>query len=103
MRPTQDSSTYSEEQVKALVDQRVKDEVDRLRAAEDQTPNSQMVKDANAFSNRRNGMRNIQVATSSTARRPLSKVERDQLAADLRLVAINNDSELDLLDDRINK
>ncbi|HWN11568.1 MAG TPA: zf-HC2 domain-containing protein [Pyrinomonadaceae bacterium] len=97
-----ESTTYSEEQVKALVDRRVKDELDRIKAT-DQAPTSQIVNDVNALSNRRKVMRNVQVATSSTARRPLSKVERDQLAADLRLVAINNDSELDLLDDRINR
>jgi hypothetical protein len=37
------------------------------------------------------------------ARRPLSKTEREQLAADLRLVTAANESELDLLDDGINQ
>jgi len=100
--PTQDSLAYTEQQVKVLVDQRVKDEIDRLKASE-QSPASQIVRDADSLSNRRNTTRNLQVATNSPSRRPLSKVERDQLAADLRLVAINNDSELDLLDDRINQ
>lgn len=100
--PTQDALAYTEQQVKALVDQRVKNEIDRLKAS-DQSPVSQIVREANSFSDRRNTPRNLQVATNPPSRRPLSKVERDQLAADLRLVAINNDSELDLLDDRINQ
>lgn len=101
--PTQESLAISEQQVKDLVDQRVKDELERLKASANQSPASQTVNNDNSLSGRRNVTRNVQVATSLPARRPLSKVERDQLAADLRLVAINNDSELDLLDDRINQ
>jgi hypothetical protein len=37
------------------------------------------------------------------SRRPLSKTEREQLAADLRLTSAKNDSDLDLLEDRINQ
>lgn len=37
------------------------------------------------------------------ARRPFSKAERAQLAADLRLISSNDETDLDLLDDRINR
>jgi anti-sigma factor RsiW len=37
------------------------------------------------------------------ARRPFSKAERDQLAADLRLLANDGEVDLDQLDDRINR
>jgi hypothetical protein len=42
-------------------------------------------------------------APKQKARRPLSKTEREQLAADLRLISGKNDSDLDLLDDQINQ
>lgn len=100
--PTSDSLSYTEQQVKTLVDQRVKDELERLKGSANQSPASDN-QSANGSGHRRNAARNVQVAANSTARRPLSKVEREQLAADLRLVAINSDSELDLLDDRINQ
>jgi hypothetical protein len=49
--------------------------------------------------------RNEFTATNSTqkGRRPLSKDERQQLAADLRLIENPTDGQLDLLDDRINQ
>ncbi len=37
------------------------------------------------------------------AQRPFSKAERDQLAAELRLLSNDDEAELDLLDDRINR
>lgn len=37
------------------------------------------------------------------ARRPFSKAERAQLAADLRLLSSDDEADLDLLDDRINR
>jgi len=41
--------------------------------------------------------------SNQKARRPLSKTEREQLAADLRLISVKSESDLDLLDDRINQ
>lgn len=40
---------------------------------------------------------------SDKARRPLTKVEREELAADLRLIATGNDNEPQLLSDQINQ
>jgi hypothetical protein len=41
--------------------------------------------------------------TNQSGRRPLSRSEREQLAADLRLLAADDDSPLQLLGDRINQ
>jgi len=98
------SATYSQQELKALVDQRVQDELIRIRNSEASAPapltaNAQK-KPAKRFANR-----NAQVALSAysqKARRPLSKTEREQLANDLRLVSGRNDGDLYLLDDRIN-
>jgi hypothetical protein len=41
--------------------------------------------------------------SSARSQRPLSKVEREQLAAELRLVSSGDDTTLNLLGDRINQ
>jgi anti-sigma factor RsiW len=99
------SGAYSDQKLNALVEQRVQDELQRIKISTDELPASQVVKDrpSSGVAVRRMATRGDAVATSSPGRRPLTKVEREQLAADLRLVAVNNDSELDLLDDRINQ
>ena len=47
--------------------------------------------------------RKVVKATSQMARRPLSRAEREQLAADLRLLTTRDDVDLQLLGDRINQ
>lgn len=47
-------------------------------------------------------IRTERAAKSEVARRPLSKSERQELAVDLRLVESGNDSDLELISDRIN-
>lgn len=61
-----------------------------------------------AVGNRPRALRNQgdEIAVNSRnvkARRPLSKVEREQLAADLRLVASGNERGVDLVEDQINQ
>jgi hypothetical protein len=97
---------YSDQQLNALVEQRVQDELRRLGNSDEQSPAPQAVADhpASRVPNRRLPTRGNEMAAISPARRPLSKVEREQLAADLRLVvSLNNESEIELLDDRINQ
>jgi len=43
------------------------------------------------------------VLTAKTRRAPLTKSEREQLAADLRLISQTEDSDLDLLGEHINR
>jgi hypothetical protein len=101
---TPGATTNSQQEFKVLVEQRVQEELKRIKDSEaapapltanDASPRNPVKRIAN---------RSTQVALSESqkARRPLSKTEREQLASDLRLVSAN-DSDLDLLDDRINQ
>jgi hypothetical protein len=97
-------SLHSEQQIDAIVKQRVQEELERLKNSEtkdivastqDRIPHKPVLK---------RGSKNIRDNNPGySARRPLSKTEREQLAADLRLLSSNNDSDLDLLQDRINQ
>jgi len=99
-----DRKEYSDQQLNALVEQRVQDELQRIKnSARPGTLPFAVGNESTRMPNRRVATGGNQVATNSPARRPLSKAEREQLAADLRLVAINNDGELELLDDKINQ
>ncbi len=100
---TPDSNEYSDQELNALVERRVQEELQRINNSE-QSPATQLVVDSQSgVSNRRPAMRRNQVAKDLPARRPLSRTEREQLAADLRLVSLNHDGELELLDDQINQ
>ena len=99
--------TQSPQELKALVDQRVQEELKRIQNSQEQ-PSPPL--NANNSSQQQRvkqiGYRSNEVvlsASSQKARRPLSRTEREQLAADLRLVAAKGDSDLDLLDDTINQ
>lgn len=93
----------SEERVKALVQQRVKEELQRIKAAAQPPTSTVATVDPTKAAPRRVGTRNLaSVDPIQRARRPLTKNERDQLAADLRLAALT-DSEFDLLDDSVNQ
>ncbi len=99
-----DSKPYSDQQLNALVERRVQDELQRIKnSTPTLTPQLVVGHQSKEGSNRRLATRGNEVATNSAARRPLSKTEREQLAADLRLVSFNNDGELELLDDTINQ
>ena len=98
-------NTTSPEELKALVDQRVQAELKRIKNSE-AIPPASLTATSQKNPGKRIANRNTQVALSASsqkARRPLSKTEREQLANDLRLVSAKNDSDLDLLDDRINQ
>lgn len=100
--------TYSEQQLNAVVAQRVRDELQRIKnSSAPEVPSNVVVKvPADRVSSRGPANRINQVASTGSqmkARRPLSKVERQQLAADLRLIAGPTEGDLDLLDDRINQ
>jgi len=101
------SNQYSKEQVDALVAQRVQQELERMRKSTVQSPGPQVLVDngpgrtpVQRVAKRDNEVANV---PGQKLRRPLSKTEREQLAADLRLTSAKNDSDLDLLGDRINQ
>jgi hypothetical protein len=99
-----DQSIHSEQEIEAIVKHRVQEELARIKNSEttdivastqDRSPYKPVLK---------RGSKNIRDNDFGySARRPLSKTEREQLAADLRLLSSNNDSDLDLLQDRINQ
>jgi hypothetical protein len=108
----QNGQAYSEEQLKALVEQRVQDELRRIKGAAQQGPdrslevdNTSQPKSAPRVKHGTELAKNITEHNGhdQKARRPLSRVEREQLAADLRLISEQYDGELDLLDDNINQ
>lgn len=87
------------------VERRVKEELQRREAVNKKELITTNDSSANEFGPRPLKRQN-QLASSSPKRkagRPLSKVEREELAADLRLVADESDAELVLIGDRINQ
>ena len=100
--------TYSKQQLDEVVARRVQDELQRIKnSSAPEAPPTIVVKGpADRVSSERPANRINQVASTGSymkARRPLSRVERQQLAADLRLIAGPTEGDLDLLDDRINQ
>ena len=101
---TPQNKAYSDQELKVLVDRRVQDELSRIKnlAPPLPTPEIVTVKQSTKSPNRQ-AVTRTEIARNAPARRPLSKTEREQLAADLRLVSLNSESELELLDDGINQ
>ena len=105
------NQAYSQEELNALVEKRVQDEITRRTVAQKPTtassPASVAVTDKTARPRSRSllGQSNEVAANAryGKARRPLSKLEREELAADLRLVSSRNERGLDLIDDQINQ
>ena len=104
---THQGSNANSEQLNALVEQRVQEELQRLKSSQEKTlsaPNVLSASDRGPRQRVADRGSNVPFnVPSQMARRPLSKTEREQLAADLRLTSAKNDSDLVLLDDRINQ
>lgn len=105
------SQGHSQQELNALVQKGVQDELARRKAAEElPAPSSQASVAVNDKIGRvrPRGLLNQSTAVAANARnekarRPLSKAEREQLATDLRLVSSRNERGLDLGDDQINE
>lgn len=97
--------TQSTEEVNALVDRRVKEELKRIKDSEQLTNPPITAKNSAPINTRERiaPRSSVETASNHSARRPLSKTEREQLAADLRLVAAKSENDLDLLDDTLNQ
>jgi anti-sigma factor RsiW len=103
---TNPGSARSEQEFNALVEQRVKEELAKevlLKQENKQAPSPVVVQNGQDRITERRVAKRATVAVMPKAQRPLSKVEREQLAADLRLVSAKNEGDLDLLDDGINQ
>lgn len=96
---------FSTEEFNALVERRVEEELQKRKDSEQRSPSPVIVKnEANRIpGNRTHSRGELAFSPSQKARRPLSKTEREQLAADLRLIPGKGDTDFDLLDDRINQ
>jgi hypothetical protein len=106
--PVADNSgrRYSEKELNAAVERRVQEELEQYKKSLPPTPGSEhVVKDTSNHAPQKRITKSLIAANNpqQKARRPLSKVERQQLAADLRLIENPIDGDLDLLDDRINQ
>ena len=103
----QGNSVNSQQEFNALVERRVQEELQRRRNSPEKAPTLPHVANAadrtprQRVANRGNGI--ALNPPNQKARRPLSKTEREQLAADLRLISAKNEGDLELLDDRINQ
>jgi hypothetical protein len=95
---------YSEKELNAAVERRVQ-ELQRKQSSEPTPRRNVVVERAPERAPYKRNTNALVAAGNSQqkARRPLSKVERQQLAADLRLIDNPVDGDLDLLDDRINQ
>lgn len=101
---TPSNASHSTQEFNAAVERRVQDELKRIQT--EAAPNSAVVPTAPAVIVRNRKANRSEVAAVNNlpkARRPLTKAEREELAADLRLISGVNDSELDLLADVINQ
>jgi hypothetical protein len=90
----------------AAVERRVQEELKRIQAEAATTTTIEAMAPRDAIVRGDKAKRSGEVASSSNlpkARRPLTRVEREELAADLRLIAGPNDSELELLADGNNQ
>jgi hypothetical protein len=108
------SQGYSQQELNALVEQRVREERVRGELARRNTAEQPSVgSPAVALKPKNVGPRSpslsshdyevASAAQNGKARRPLSKTERDQLAADLRLTSSGTERSVDLIDDQINQ
>jgi len=104
------SQAYSQQELKALVEKGVQEELARREVAEkpltaSQAPAAAKDKTRRPRSRSLLGQSNEVAANAryGKARRPLSKLEREELAADLRLLSSRNERGLDLVDDQINQ
>jgi hypothetical protein len=93
----------TEEQLNARVQQLVREELEKRKQITSESPIT-MAKNRNVEQNRPVNKHSAIAAntTNHSPRRPLSKIEREQLAMDLGLVNAN-DTDLDLLQDKINQ
>jgi hypothetical protein len=100
------AQAQSAQEFNATVERRVQEELKRIKESSEQEVKNPVTA-KNTTSNPVDRVvrhRNVETASlNNKARRPLTKIEREQLAADLRLVSARNDSELNLLDDTINQ
>ncbi len=91
----------STQEINEMVERRVREELTRLRESNTAGVAPDELRPVNVSTNDRT--KRVTKTIQNDARRPLTRVEREQLAADLRLIAGSDDIELQLLSDTINQ
>ena len=102
------SQGFSQQELNALVKERVREELARRTAEQPPVSSSAVVLKPKTVGSRSPSLSSHDYEIASAvqngrARRPLSKTERDQLAADLRLTSSGTERGVDLVDDQINQ
>lgn len=103
------NQSYSQKEMNALVERRVQEELAHRKFAEEPSPVSPSVTVKQRTVQPRSRALSSQSSELASdvrnvkARRPLTKTEREQLAADLRLVSSSSERGVDLVDDQINE
>lgn len=100
------AKSYSQQELNAAVEKRVQDELQKIKESSKSIiePGTIAELPSDRVPRKRSTHAGMAVkGPEQTARRPLSKVERQQLAADLRLIDDPTEVGLELLDDRINQ
>jgi hypothetical protein len=96
----QSSPSYSEQEIAAMIERRAQERLRQLQTNANQNSVIGTVATNPQIQKQSTVQRRTTVA-KAPGRRPLSRAEREQLAADLRLVAEPDDLELELIGDRI--
>ena len=97
---------YTEKELKTKIEEGVELKLAELNSRQEEVRAPIMVQDKRPEGSSKNVIRRSSERASDSPqarRRPLTKSEREQLAADLRLTSPNEEDGLDLLDDRLNK
>lgn len=100
--PVVAKSGYSQEEVDRIVEQRLRAERDKLKETTPAAATVAISESAQTAKQTGNRLAVTRHGKSEFAKRPLSRTEREQLAADLRLASAN-DSDLDLVGDTLNQ
>jgi hypothetical protein len=100
-----DEKRYTEKELRAKIEDAVKSRIHDLETQKRPVVSVATINDEQVKPQRRGSNRSNErvAANPKVGRGPLTKAEREQLAADLRLVAPQDDTDLDLLIDRINR
>ena len=93
---------YSEEEMRAKVDAEIQARLNELNRAKDNPVNESQPQLVEAAQPPKSKSKSV-LYNARTRRAPLTKSEREQLAADLRLISPTGDPDLNLLGEQINR
>lgn len=98
-----DEKVYSEQELKAKVEQELQARLREFNVEQGNGTKEETQPALDQLPNPKPRLRERARNIAATRRAPLTPGERAQLAADLRLISLGEDSELDLLGEEINK